>query len=167
MEKEGYWSDFECPKCGSHMFGTFIKNGETYRGCHGNEKWVCDYSAPLSQDCNHFKKFVRYDGSDLQEAASDMQPKGNNMKQLTEELKNHYLTLAKTKVEQDRLKINKFFKENNIKPLLKPESSIDFDEGVYRIAAEMWENDGYESVVGEYVKINANEEKFTNRILGF
>lgn len=47
---------FECPKCGSYMFGsTENADGTFTRQCHGNEQWRCDFEFHESEDKKYFK----------------------------------------------------------------------------------------------------------------
>ena len=47
---------FECPKCGSYMFGSSSNGDNTLtRNCHGNEKWQCDFEFHEKEDSKYFK----------------------------------------------------------------------------------------------------------------
>ena len=48
---------FECPKCGSYMFGSSSNRDNTLtRHCHGNEMWQCDFKFNEKDDSKYFKK---------------------------------------------------------------------------------------------------------------
>lgn len=46
---------FRCPECGSHMFGSSGAGTDSLtRHCHGNEKWICKFSFPATDDHKYF-----------------------------------------------------------------------------------------------------------------
>ena len=59
------YTNFCCPKCSSYMFGSFLDtDGMLTRSCHGNEKWVCKFQFPESDDKLYFKDCVEHEAGE-------------------------------------------------------------------------------------------------------
>lgn len=71
MKEETTRVEFECPVCGSCMFGSSDCHKEVMiRHCHGDEQRRCDFSFPSTDDwkyfvmrkVSHFESKVEFEG---------------------------------------------------------------------------------------------------------
>lgn len=50
-----FYNKFECPKCGSHQFGSRKNRDSTLtRSCHGNGQWNCEFEFNSVDDDLYF-----------------------------------------------------------------------------------------------------------------